>query len=98
MLVRIVKLTIEKQNIAKFEAIFAETKIYIRNFEGCLQLELYQDREDPSTFFTYSHWEGETFLEAYRNSPFFKGIWNKTRQLFSAPPKAWSLNKLESLS
>jgi len=98
MLVRIVKLTIEKQNIAKFEAIFAETKIYIRNFEGCQLLELYQDRKDPSTFFTYSHWEEEAFLEEYRKSPFFKGIWSKTRQLFSAPPEAWSLNKLESMS
>lgn len=98
MLVRIVKLTIQKQNIAKFEAIFAETKIYIRNFEGCLLLELYQDREDPSIFFTYSHWEGDSHLESYRNSPFFKGIWSKARQLFAAPPEAWSLNKLESLN
>ncbi len=38
MLIRIVKLTLKKENIASFEQIFEETKDFIRNFEGCLSL------------------------------------------------------------
>ena len=98
MLVRIVKLNIKKENIAKFEAIFAETKAYIINSEGCLLLELYQDNRNPSLFFTYSHWEHESFLELYRQSPFFKDVWGRTKQLFDEAPEAWSVHKLESLS
>lgn len=98
MLVRIVKLDIKKENIAKFEAIFAETKAYIRNSEGCLLLELFQDNRNPSLFFTYSHWEDESFLEKYRQSVFFRDVWGRTKQLFDAPPEAWSVHKLQSLS
>lgn len=97
MLVRIVKLNIKMENIAKFEAIFAETKTYIRNSEGCLLLELYQDNKNPSLFFTYSHWEHESYLEKYRKSEFFKDVWGRTKQLFDAAPEAWSVHKLESL-
>ena len=98
MLVRIVKLDIKKENIAKFEAIFAETKAYIRNSEGCLLLELYQDNRNPSFFFTYSHWEHESFLEKYRQSDFFKDVWGRTKILFASAPEVWSLHKLESLN
>ncbi|MCE2612392.1 antibiotic biosynthesis monooxygenase [Flavobacteriaceae bacterium D16] len=98
MLVRIVKLNIKKENIAKFEAIFAETKAYIRNSEGCLLLELYQENQNPSLFFTYSHWEDESFLDKYRQSPFFRDVWGRTKQLFAAAPEAWSVHKLESLN
>ena len=45
MIVRIVKLTFKKENIASFEQIFDETKDNIRNFKGCEFLELYQDIE-----------------------------------------------------
>ena len=68
MLIRIVKLTLKKENIASFEQIFEETKNFIRNFEGCLSLELYQDRKQPNIFFTYSTWEKEENLDDYRRS------------------------------
>ncbi len=97
MLVRIVKLTIKKENIASFEQIFEETKGFIRNFEGCLFLELYQDRNDPSIFFTYSQWEKEENLELYRASDFFKNVWGKTKLLFAQKPEAWSVNKIQTL-
>lgn len=97
MFVRIVKLTIKKENIASFEQIFEETKNFIRNFEGCLFLELYQDRNDPSIFFTYSHWENEANLEAYRESDFFRNVWGKTKLLFDKKPEAWSVNKIQTM-
>lgn len=98
MFVRIVKLTIGEENISSFEKIFEQQKQTIRNFEGCSFLELYQDRNDPRIFFTYSYWESEENLEAYRQSDFFRNVWSKTRELFTAKPEAWSLNKKSSLS
>jgi len=93
MLIRIVKLTFETGNVAKFEQLFKETKRYIQNFEGCNSLELLQDKTNANIFFTYSEWENEEYLNKYRNSDFFKNVWGKTRVLFSAKPEAWSVYK-----
>ena len=98
MFVRIVKLTIGEENISSFENIFEQQKRTIRNFEGCTYLELYQDRKDPRIFFTYSYWDSEADLEAYRQSDFFRNVWSKTRALFTAKPEAWSLDKKASLN
>lgn len=98
MLVRIVKLTFKKENVASFELIFEETKQDIRNFEGCEFLELYQDQTNSEIFFTYSYWKNEASLENYRNSEFFKTVWKRTKILFDAKPEAWSVNKVISLN
>lgn len=98
MLIRIVKLTFKKENIASFEQIFERTKDQIRAFSGCKLLELYRDKDNPSIFFTYSHWNSEEDLENYRRSAFFKKVWASTRKLFSAKAEAWSVDPIENLN
>ncbi len=98
MLVRIVKMKFEPENLSQFMSIFEESKQAIRSFKGCNFLELYQDQHDATVFFTYSFWEKESDLEAYRNSNFFKSVWAKTKILFADKPEAWSLNKMVSLA
>jgi len=98
MFVRIVKMKFERENVPLFKTIFEESKLTIRNFEGCHFLELYQDRHDETIFFTYSYWEHEENLKAYRHSDFFKSVWASTKVLFSDKPEAWSVNKIASLS
>jgi quinol monooxygenase YgiN len=98
MLVRIVKLTFKKENIPSFERIFEETKDTIRNFDGCSLLELYQDKNHPVIFFTYSHWDSEHQLESYRNSDFFNEVWGRTKLLFDDKPEAWSVQKVHTLN
>jgi len=98
MLIRIVKMGFCKQNIPDFMAIFENTKSHIRGFEGCNFLELYRDNDDPSIFFTYSYWDNDEALEAYRTSQVFKDVWSVTKPLFSKRPEAWSVHKLASLA
>jgi quinol monooxygenase YgiN len=93
MLTRIVKMTFEPENIPSFERLFKAAEKGIRAFPGCLKVTLLQDINDPSVFFTYSHWESEAALDAYRESEFFKGVWGKTRSLFSERPSAWSVQE-----
>jgi heme-degrading monooxygenase HmoA len=97
MFVRIVKLRFHESNIAPFLENFEEVKDQIRSFDGNQFLELYQDKNDKRTFFTYSYWETEAHLEAYRNSELFKGVWSYTKTLFSDKPEAWSVDKLATL-
>mgnify|MGYP003641093341 CR=1 FL=1 len=98
MFVRIVKLTLKKENIASFEQIFEESKNVIRNVEGCTFLELLQDKNNPNIFFTYSFWQSEEHLDKYRNSDYFKNIWSETKKLFADRAEAWSVDKKITLN
>lgn len=90
MIVRIVKMSFKADKIHLFLKTFEKQKAYIQNFEGCSYLELLRDTNDPKVFFTYSHWENESYLNSYRNSDFFKTIWSKVKLYFDDRPKAWS--------
>ncbi len=97
MFVRIVKMGFQPENIDTFLNDFELVKSKVRGFKGCLFLELYRDKNNTNQFFTYSYWENEAALEAYRNSELFKGVWENTKQYFNQKPEAWSVDKLISL-
>ena len=97
MIVRVVKMVFKEEEIPAFEALFQERKHLIRNFEGCTHLELWQDKANRSQFFTYSHWDTEEHLNAYRGSSFFDDTWTLTKQKFAAKPEAWTIQTIWSL-
>lgn len=97
MLTRIVKMQFQPDKIDLFLEIFSENKHLIRNFEGNTFLELYQDKDNPSIFFTYSIWQNADALENYRQSELFNIVWGKTKILFANKPQAWSVNTITSL-
>lgn len=90
MLIRIVRMTFQKEKVEDFLAIFSESKDKIRNFQGCLHLELLRDAEHPYIFMTYSHWDSEQSLEKYRQSALFQTTWAATKLLFADKPLAFS--------
>lgn len=97
MIVRIVKMSFNEENIPAFLENFHLIKDKIRNAPGNRFLELYQDKTDRGTFFTYSYWESEQDLENYRASELFYEVWSFTKKLFNAKPQAWSVDKIISL-
>jgi autoinducer 2-degrading protein len=97
MFVRIVKLSFHQEHIPAFLENFEIMKEKIRNATGNRLLELYQDKDNPDIFFTYSYWESEADLENYRQSELFLDVWSFTKKLFNAKPEAWSVDKLVSL-
>jgi quinol monooxygenase YgiN len=98
MFIRIVKMSFHSKYIAEFLEMFEEKKQLIKNSNGCTLLELYQDKNNPEIFFTYSYWENESDLENYRNSDFFKKTWKQTKTYFNEKPEAWSVDKKQSLT
>ena len=95
MIKRIVKMSFELEEVEKFKSIYELNWHKIKGFEGCLHVELLQDRSSPSIFFTYSNWESENHLNNYRDSIVFKTVWASTKVLFNDKPEAWTLNVLE---
>ncbi|MEL6132591.1 MAG: antibiotic biosynthesis monooxygenase family protein [Bacteroidota bacterium] len=97
MIIRIVRMEFQQEKIVEFHQIFDESKASIRSFPGCLHLILHQDAHNSNVRYTYSHWESEAHLEAYRKSTLFGKVWPRTKQLFSAKPLAYSLRQLEEV-
>ena len=95
MIKRIVKMSFELEEVEKFKSIYELNWHKIKGFEGCLHVELLQDRSSPSIFFTYSNWESENHLNNYRDSILFKTVWASTKVLFNQKPEAWTLIVLE---
>lgn len=91
MMIRVVKMHFRAEEVENFQALFDENKEKIRGFEGCEYLELWRDIDRPEIFFTYSHWRGPEFLEAYRQSELFASVWSRTKVLFAEKPQAWSV-------
>ena len=92
MIKRIVKLTFQKDKTEAFLSIFETSKSRIRNFRGCHHVELLRVKKQDNVFFTFSIWEDENALEAYRQSDLFQKTWKKTKALFSNKPEAWTVD------
>lgn len=92
---RIVRLTIDESKRDAFIESFKENKEKIKNFDGCMHLELWSDEQDPNIMVTYSIWEDAQALETYRYSELFKGIWEFTKTCFAGRPLAWSHHLVE---
>ncbi len=97
MIVRIVNMHFKETSIGKFQNMFDAYKEQIRNQPGCSFLELYQDKDDPQRFYTYSYCENEEALNAYRKSELFEEVWPQTKALFDEKPQANSVVKIHSL-
>ncbi len=91
MIKRIVKMTFRAEAVPEFLAIFEESKLKIRAFNGCQHLELLRDTSQPNTLFTLSHWQSEAALDAYRQSDLFISTWKRTKLLFAEKAEAWSV-------
>ena len=87
----------KEEEVSSFLANFETIKLKIRNFEGCEHLKLLRDKNDPTIFFTYSKWQTEEDLEAYRTSALFKGVWATTKPKFRSKAAAWSVDVADEI-
>jgi heme-degrading monooxygenase HmoA len=94
MIKRIVKLTFQEDKTDDFIQIFEESKDKIRAMSGCQHVEMLRAVEPDNVFFTFSIWDSEVHLNAYRNSELFGSTWKKTKALFSDAPQAWTVDLL----
>lgn len=90
MLIRIVRMTFHEDKIDDFIKIFEKNKEAIRNQPGCKHLQLWQDKNHPNVFSTYSLWDNEDCLNQYRASETFGKVWPATKALFKEKPVASS--------
>jgi quinol monooxygenase YgiN len=96
MLIRVVRMTFMIEHTEAFLEIFRSSEDRIRQMPGCQHLELWQDANTPNIYCTYSHWESEEALNAYRKSALFGEVWPATKALFAASAQAFSVQPVGS--
>ncbi len=88
--IRIVRMHIAPDHIDQVRETFREIKHSVRNFPGCHYVALWEDVAQPGHIMTYSIWESEAHLEAYRRSDVFRRNWTLLKCHFAGPPEAWT--------
>ncbi|MDA0728415.1 MAG: antibiotic biosynthesis monooxygenase [Bacteroidetes bacterium] len=90
MIVRMVRLYIQRRDVEAFEALFWKHHAAIESQPGCLGVELLRDPEDEAVRATLSRWVSVAHLDAYRSSELFGVVWPATKTFFSASPEVWT--------
>ena len=90
MIRRLVHMSFKPGGVTDFLAIFEESCEQIRGFPGCCEVTLLQREDRPNCFTTYSLWDDDASLQAYRQSELFRVTWARVKVLFDAPPTAAS--------
>ena len=90
MIARLVTMTFNKEQVPAFLEVFELFKPRIAHFEGCIDLKLIQNLENPSEISTLSQWESEDHLNRYRKSELFGEVWPLTKKMFARQPTAVS--------
>lgn len=93
MIIRIVRMHFTEAGVEEFLDIFRRHESAIRNFPGCLHLELLKDVDEPNTYATLSHWADRESLDQYRHSELFSRVWGQVKNLFAERSQAFSLIK-----
>ncbi len=63
----------------------------IEQMPGCLSLHLFHDTNHKTALITYSCWQSEDDLNAYRQSDLFKNTWKSIKPWLVSKPTAWSM-------
>lgn len=92
---RIVKMTFTPEKSDEFEAFFSSIKDQIQGQPGCHEVRLLREKGDSGVFFTYSVWDDETSLNAYRHTELFGKVWPTVKEWFAAKPEAWSTELID---
>lgn len=90
MIIRVVRLNFFSEKIETAEKHLTAIAPKVRAMQGCTFLEISQDIHNPANWTTYSHWDSELDLNAYRQSDTFKTFWGEIKPLFAKPAIAWS--------
>lgn len=83
----------KEECVKDFLKVFEERKSKIESFEGCSQVNVFQNIHNSCNCYTISLWESEEHLNQYRDSEMFKDTWKLVKAMFSDKATAYSLEK-----
>ena len=82
------------EHVQDFLQQFERVRPKISSYPGVRALELHRDAGQSNVFYTYSEWDSEEALQAYRQSDLFRGAWGEVKPWFGGKPQAFSLQQV----
>lgn len=89
-ILRIVRMTFRPEEVDRFVQEFNTLQPRVASVPGCASVRLERDAKDPTVCATFSVWDSEDSLNAYRASALFGEIWPDTKRRFAAAPEVWT--------
>jgi heme-degrading monooxygenase HmoA len=90
-ILRVVRMDFRAEECGPFDLLFEDARSRISAVPGCLGVTCFSDVAGGGGRTTFSVWQSERALEAYRESALFKEVWALTKPGFQSRPVAWSM-------
>ncbi len=92
---RLVRIYFQPDKVDEFLAFYQQLRPQIARQPGCISVQLLRQANDPAAFATWSVWESQAALDAYRTSEFFRSFWPQVKTWFRQPAEAVSFDPVE---
>ncbi len=94
-MIRIVKMNFKEECVQDFLKLFEERKNKIRHSKGCNYLELWNDIDIKTIYYSYSIWDSMDDLNEYRQTELFKDTWAQFKSWFQDKAHVFNIEKNE---
>jgi quinol monooxygenase YgiN len=92
MLTQIVKFDIKAEHVETFKAALLNDQKGASNDDGCLEMRLFQDKKQPSTFFAYERFKDNAALINHAEQTYSKAVFDLVEQSSQSLPQVMKLS------
>lgn len=92
MITQIVKFDIKPEQVDTFKAALIVDKQGASNEKGCLELRLFQDKNQAGVFFAYERFQDQAALDQHAEQTYVKNVLGMLESASKAPPQVMVLN------
>ena len=92
MITQIVKFDIKPEQIETFKAALVVDKQGAENEKGCLELRLFQDKNQAGVFFAYERFQDQAALDQHAEQSYVKNVLGMLESASKAAPTVMVLN------
>ena len=92
MITQIVKFDIQLEKVEAFKAALIADKLGAKNENGCLELRLFQDKQQPNIIFAYERFKNNEALTHHASQPYTAVVFDLLETSAQATPLVMTLN------
>jgi quinol monooxygenase YgiN len=94
MILRVVKMKVEKNKVESFERFMNNLHDEKLRLQGCLHFDYFHEKDNLYAYYSYTIWENEKFFKAYKKSDLFKEVVSTLKALCQVEPQAWTIENV----
>ncbi len=94
MILRVVKMKVDLRKIDAFKLFMDNLHDEKLRLAGCLHFDYFNERQNPSIYYSYTIWEHEKYLKQYKKTEFSKEVLQTLRDLCVEEPQAWTIQNV----